>query len=85
MARPVIGSLAPAVTAYAEATGALKRSLAETREPWNDVARHAFDRQYADPLGSAARHTEAELRRLAEELLAAASLLASSAYHEGKH
>jgi hypothetical protein len=77
VARPVIGSLAPAVTAYAEATGTLKRSLAESRGTWDDTARQAFDRQHADPLGSAARRTEAELRRLAEELVSAANLLAS--------
>lgn len=75
----MIGSLAPAVTAYAEATGALKRSLAETRGLWDDAARHAFDRQHADPIGDAASRAEAELRRLAEELVSAASLLASSA------
>lgn len=80
----MIGSLASAVTAYAEATGTLRRSLADSRGPWNDMARQAFDRQHADPLGNAAKRTEAELRGLAEELVSAANLLASSAYHEGK-
>jgi hypothetical protein len=75
----VIGSLAPAVTAYAEATGALERSLAEARGPWNDVARQAFDRQHLDPLRSGAKRTEVELRHLAQELLSADRLLSGSA------
>ncbi len=73
------GSLDPPAIAYADALGTLERSLAQTRPQWDDSARLAFDRQHAEPLLADARRTATALSQLAQELNAAARLLANSA------
>jgi hypothetical protein len=73
------GSLDPEATAYAEAVRTLERALADTRAQWDDTARDAFDRQHTVPLLADAKKAQAELIQLAQELSAAARLLASSA------
>jgi hypothetical protein len=73
------GSLDPPAIAFADAVGTLERLLAATRPQWDDSARWAFDRQHAEPLLADARRTATELNQLAQELNAAARLLANSA------
>lgn len=71
-------SLAPAATAFADAACSLERSLAQTRPAWDDSVRRAFDRQHTDLLLTDAKRVQAELTQLAQELNAAARLMASS-------
>jgi uncharacterized protein YukE len=74
-----MGALDPAASAYADATRALEGSLARTRPQWEDSARRAFDRQHIDPILAHATRSATELAQLAQELNAAARLLANSA------
>ena len=73
------GALDSAAEAYAEAARTLGGSLARTRPQWDDSARHAFDRQHIDPLLTHVRQSATELAQLAQEINAAARLLANSA------
>lgn len=64
-------SLDPAARTYREARRALQTALNDSRSCWNDSARHAFDRRYADRLTADAQRTGAELDQLAAQLNAA--------------
>jgi hypothetical protein len=75
----VTGALDSAASACAEAARTLEGSLARTRPQWDDSARRTFDRQHIDPLLTHARQSATELAQVAQELNAAARLLANSA------
>lgn len=75
----MMGALDPAASACADAIRTLEGSLARTRPQWEDSARRAFDSQHISPLLAHASRSAAELTQLAQELNAAARLLASSA------
>jgi hypothetical protein len=75
----MMAALDSAASAYAGAARTLETSLARTRPQWDDAARRVFDRQHVDPLLAHAMRSAAELAQLAQELNAAARLLANSA------
>lgn len=64
-------SLMPAATAISEAARSLERALASSRAQWDDAARHAFDRRFADPIQTDSAKASGELQQLAEDLAAA--------------
>lgn len=73
-----IPSLDPAAAGYADALRAVERALDDTRGAWDDSARKNFDSRYADRVVADAKKTSNDLKRLAQELAAAAHLLDSS-------
>jgi uncharacterized protein YukE len=75
----MIGALDFAASAYADAARTLEGSLAEMRAQWDDAARSTFDSQHVDPLLAHAKRSATELTQIAQELNAAARLLANSA------
>ncbi len=68
-------SLAPAAAALGDALRALDRTLSDSRAQWDDAARNAFDRRFAESIRSEGSKTATELQRLAQELAAAARAL----------
>jgi hypothetical protein len=73
----MIPSLEPAASRYGDAFRELQRVLGETREQWDDAARHVFDGRYSDRIVTDARKTRLEMERLAQQLQAAARTLGS--------
>ncbi len=70
-------SLDGPTTALGEALRAFERALSDSRGQWDDSARHAFDRRYADRILFDGKQACNEMQRLQQELASAAKMLDS--------
>jgi hypothetical protein len=68
-------ALDPHASALDDALRALERSLNDSRAYWDDQARHAFDRRFADPVVTGGRRVANQLMQLTQDLAAAARVL----------
>lgn len=62
-----MSSLAPVSTAFGEAVQSLQRTLVDSRGAWDDEARRAFDRRFAERIVTEGKRSLSELRSLTEE------------------
>jgi hypothetical protein len=68
-------SLEPHAMMFSDAVRALQHVLEDSREQWNDAARLAFDRRYAERIMTECKKAEEQLKRLAADLTAAVKAL----------